>query len=259
MRALLRKLFRNGQTAAIEGRSRLSFEREAEFSAVYAIGDVHGCRTALLDAEARIVRDAAALGGKKLIVMLGDYIDRGPNSRQVLEHLIEPPPAGFERISLCGNHDELFLRFLADPAAHVSWLQLGGHATLFSYGIDASHILDRPRGLERLAELARQTVPSDQVDYLKSLPCLLTIGRIAFVHAGLRPGLPLEEQSDEDLMWIREPFLSRGPELPLVVVHGHTPAPQVTYGRGRICIDTGAFATGHLAVLKIAGGKIEEL
>ncbi|MBC7151231.1 MAG: serine/threonine protein phosphatase [Rhizobium sp.] len=259
MRGLLRKLFGNGQTTAIEGRSRLSFEREAEFAAIYAIGDVHGCRTELLEAEARILRDATGVDGKKLIVMLGDYIDRGPNSRQVLEHLIAPPPVGFERISLCGNHDELFLRFLADPTAHVSWLQLGGHATLFSYGIDASHILDRPRGLERLAELARQTVPSDQVDYLKLLPCLLTVGRIAFVHAGLRPGLPLEEQSDEDLMWIREPFLSRGPELPLVVVHGHTPAPQVTYGRGRICIDTGAFATGHLAVLKISGGKIEEL
>ena len=259
MRGLLRKLFRNSQTAAAEGRGRLSFERETEFAAIYAIGDVHGCRKELLEAEARIARDASGTDGRKLIVMLGDYVDRGRSSRQVLEHLAGPPPAGFERISLCGNHDDLFLRFLTDPAAHAGWLQLGGHATLFSYGIDASLILNRPRGLERLAELAREAIPAEHVDYLKSLPCLLTIGRIAFVHAGLRPGLPLEEQSDEDLMWIREPFLSRGPELPLVVVHGHTPAPQVTYGKGRICIDTGAFATGHLAVLKIAGGKIEEL
>ena len=256
MRKLLNRLLgmRPGGPA---GRTRLSLGDEADYAAIYAIGDVHGCQAALLDAEARIVDDAAALEGRKLLVMLGDYIDRGPNSRQVIDHLLAPPPAGFERVALCGNHDDLFYHFLLDPAAHLSWLQLGGRETLFSYGIDAGHSLERPRGLERLAALTRESVPQRHVDYLRSLPSLLTIGRIVFVHAGIRPGVPLDEQSDEDLLWIREPFLSRGPELPVVVVHGHTPAPQVSHGKGRICIDTAAFATGHLAVLKIANGKVK--
>lgn len=257
MRRLLNKLLGMRPGGPTGERTRLSLGDQADHAVIYAIGDVHGCHAALLDAEARILDDAAASDGRKLLVMLGDYIDRGPNSRQVIEHLLMPPPAGFERVALCGNHDDLFYRFLLDPAAHLSWLQLGGRETLFSYGIDASHSLEQPRGLERLAALTREAVPQHHVDFLRSLPSLLTIGPIVFVHAGLRPGLPLDEQSDEDLLWIREPFLSRGPELPVLVVHGHTPAPQVSHGKGRICIDTAAFATGHLAVLKIANGKTE--
>lgn len=257
MRRLLNKLLRRQAGGPDGERNRLSLGDETDYAAIYAIGDVHGCHAALLDAEARIVDDATACEGRKLIVMLGDYVDRGPGSRQVIDHLLTPPPMGFERVTLCGNHDDLFCRFLLDPAAHMGWLQLGGRETLFSYGIDASHSLERPRGLERLAALTRDAVPQRHVDYLRSLPSLLKIGRIVFVHAGVRPGLPLEEQSDEDLLWIREPFLSRGPELPVLVVHGHTPVPEVSRGKGRIGIDTAAFATGHLAVLKIVNGKTE--
>lgn len=260
MRRLLRRIFSNspGQGKGSAARQRLS-RKGSDFSAIYAIGDVHGCYAELLDAERRILRDAADRDGQKLIVMLGDYIDRGPNSSQVLDHLCRPPPEGFERVALCGNHDDVFLQFIDTPRDHMEWLELGGRETLFSYGIDAGHILQRSGGDKMLADTVCQTIPAHHVDFLQGLPSLLCVGRLVFVHAGLRPGVPLQDQIDEDLMWIREPFLSRGPDLPVLVIHGHTPAPEVMYGTARVGIDTAAFATGRLTVLKLADGAAEEL
>ncbi|MCM2473280.1 serine/threonine protein phosphatase [Rhizobium sp. CG5] len=260
MRRLLRRIFSNGsgRGRGADARSRLSLQGAA-FSAIYAIGDVHGCYTELLGAEQRILRDASQRDGRKLIVMLGDYIDRGPNSSQVLDHLCQAPPQGFERVALCGNHDDVFLQFIKTPRDHMEWLELGGRETLYSYGIDAAHMLERSGGEKMLADTVRQTIPVQHVEFLEGLPSLLCVGRLVFVHAGLRPGVPLEEQIDEDLMWIREPFLSRGPDLPVLVIHGHTPATEVMYGTRRVGIDTGAYATGRLTVLKLADGAAEEL
>jgi serine/threonine protein phosphatase 1 len=221
--------------------------------AVYAIGDIHG-RSDLLDRlHEAILADAAgrpAVGRR--IVYLGDYIDRGPDSRRVLEHLSGGSLAdGIERIALCGNHDDTFLRFLRDPAGNAAWLDFGGDATLRSYGLGHLAHLRRPKELARAADAIRAAVPREHVAFLESLPAMLVQGGRVFVHAGIRPGLPLDAQSDADLLWIREPFLAEGPGLPITVIHGHTPGEEPVFGPGRIGIDTGCFATGRLTALKL--------
>lgn len=254
---ILRRLFSSSQTATTGfQRQRIDYS-DRDFAAIYAIGDVHGCLAELLAAERRILRDARGIAGPKLIVMLGDYIDRGRQSRQVLEHLLEAPPEGFERVLLCGNHEDLFLDFMEDVRANIKWLQIGGVETLFSYGIDAAHLLERSNGQQLLAAAVHETVPLRHVELLRSLTGALTVGKVIFVHAGIRPGIDMRDQDDHDLLWIREPFLRDGPQLPYLVVHGHTPAAEPVFGNGRIGIDTAAYQTGKLTVLRVANGKAD--
>ncbi|HBF28945.1 metallophosphoesterase family protein [Rhizobium sp.] len=235
-------------------RSRLDFDPEA-FSAIYAIGDVHGSYIELLNAECRILQDAASFEGNKLIVMLGDYVDRGPSSRQVVQHLMRPLAPQIERVALCGNHDDAFCQFLEDPSAGRRWLDFGAAATLYSYGMDIDQSLQKAGGFSGLSALLAEAVPAAHYQWFKSLPVMLKVGQFLFVHAGVKPGTALDAQTDEDLMWIREPFLSRGPEMPYTVVHGHTPTDTVTFGKNRIGVDTAAYASGHLSVVRIAGGQ----
>lgn len=227
-----------------------------DYAAIYALSDIHGCHAEMVEAERRIVADAGNLPGRKLLMYLGDYVDRGPHSSEVLAHLCAPPPEGFDRYALCGNHDDVFLRFLEDPEANIHWLEFGALPTLMSYGIDARHMLfDLSYSIEQLRDVTLKTMPAAHVDLLRSLAGTVTFGSILFVHAGIRPGIALNEQTDEDLMWIREPFLSEGPELPLLVIHGHTPASQPIFGLCRIGIDTGVSMGGNLTILKIAEGR----
>jgi serine/threonine protein phosphatase 1 len=226
-----------------------------DYSAIYAVGDVHGCYEALVEAERRIVEDGRSVAGEKLIVLLGDYVDRGKRSRDVLQHLCSPAPEGFHRVALCGNHDDAFLRFLDNPRSHIGWIGFGGEETLYSYGIDAKYLLAQDKRLDALCAAIGLAVPPEHVDLLRSMPVALSIGELLFVHAGVRPGISLDSQSDRDLMWIREPFISKGPQLPSLVIHGHTPDMSPVFASGRIGIDTAAFATGNLTVLKIAGGE----
>ena len=226
-------------------------------SVVYAIGDVHGCYDQLCRLIDRIQDDASNIAGRKLIVLLGDYIDRGPKSASVLDWLCGPPPAGFERIALAGNHEALLLEFLADPRPDSSSLQFGGLETLSSYGISLDSF-ERARSRAR-AEMLDAVLPSEHLQLLRDMPGMLTLPNTVFVHAGLRPGVPLEAQHDDDLFWIREPFLSAEMPENLTVVHGHTPnvAPVVS-GR-RICVDTGAFATGILTAVRLDGAGVSFL
>ncbi len=227
-----------------------------DYAAIYALSDIHGCYHEMMEAEWRIAADARAIPGRKLLMFLGDYIDRGPRSSDVLAHLSAPPPEGFDRYALCGNHDDVFLRFLDDPDANIHWLEFGALPTLASYGIDARHILfDLGYGIRELRDMTLEAMPQAHVDLLRSLAVAVTLGPTLFVHAGIKPGIPLSEQTDEDLMWIREPFLSEGPQLPLLVVHGHTPSSHPILGRGRIGIDTAVSMGGTLTVLKIADGR----
>lgn len=224
---------------------------------IYAIGDIHGCLDHLLRAEDKIATDIEVSGQAGPVILLGDYVDRGPASAQVLDHLGQPSNLGLKRVALCGNHDHIFRQFIDDPDAHLEWLALGGEQTLLSYGIDIHRIGLRQRGRNaRLKEALEGAVPASHKQFLDALPVSLKIGSYLFVHAGIRPGISLEQQSEEDLIWIREPFLSVGPSLPaLMVIHGHTPYPAPNLGPGRIGIDTGAFYSGKLTVLKIDGGK----
>lgn len=187
-----------------------------------------------------------------MLIYLGDYVDRGPDSRTVLEHLSKRNrDDNLYRIALCGNHDDAFLNFMRDPAAHLAWLDFGGDATLRSYGIEPGKIITAAGGVDAIAAALREGVPQAHVDFLENLPVSLTIGDYIFVHAGLKPGIAIEDQDDQDLMWIREPFLTEGPRLPFTVVHGHTAASDPVFGNNRICIDTGCYATGRLTILKI--------
>lgn len=220
---------------------------------IYAIGDVHGCLAPLLALEERIRVDAASrMADQPLLLYLGDYVDRGPASRAVIEHLAKRDHGdGIERIALCGNHDDTFLKFIFNPHQHLRWLDYGGDATLRSYGLDLADYSDRDEAMHALGTALRQAVPQHHIDFLQDMPIALTSGDRLFVHAGIMPGIPLARQEDHDLIWIREPFLSEGPGLPLTVIHGHTAGREPVFGKGRICIDTTCYATGRLTALRV--------
>jgi serine/threonine protein phosphatase 1 len=259
MRKVIGWLSRNktSQAAPLRRRRIDLGERPAPYP-IYAIGDVHGCLDQLKQAEARIAADIAATGRSGLVVLLGDYIDRGPSSAQVIEHLVEPSELGLKRLPLCGNHDDLFLRFIANPEKHADWIGLGGEQTLKSYGIDIHDATFRQRSRAgTLAGMLADAVPDSHRQFLESLPVSLKVGDLFLVHAGIRPGIATEDQTDEDMLWIREPFLTQGPKLAhTIVIHGHTPHTEPNPGPQRIGIDTGAFYSGVLTVLRIDGSQI---
>lgn len=235
---------------------RERIEIDPENTVIYAIGDIHGCLAELKAAERQIVADAAHLPAThRIILALGDLIDRGPQSAEVLDHMTDTPPPGFERLSLCGNHDETFLSFIEDPQSNMGWLEFGGEQTLESYGIDLTRLARHRGGAAGLGDIIRSTVPDSHIAFLKRLPVAVRMGGALFVHAGVRPGVPLEQQSDDDFMWIREPFVSQPHGLGVTVIHGHTPANEPVFATGRIGIDTGAFATGRLTVLRVFDGE----
>ncbi|MDX3927613.1 MAG: metallophosphoesterase family protein [Shinella sp.] len=221
---------------------------------IYAVGDIHGCYQELMEAEQRIAADLrGSVGGKARVVYLGDYVDRGAESKAVLDHLSRNDHADdLSRLALCGNHDDTFLNFMNDPVGHLSWLDFGGMATLYSYGIDPDSYLRKPDGPEMLAKALHEALPARHRHFLENLPIMLCVRDLVFVHAGIRPGRALERQDDDDLLWIRDPFLSQGPRLPVTVIHGHTICDTPVASNGRIGIDTGCYATGRLTVLKLA-------
>lgn len=253
VRRLLDSLARWGKRTGAETRPRLFFETAPEV--VYAVGDIHGCYDLLRRMETSIVEDAAAISGEKWIVMLGDYVDRGPQSAEVLDHLLLPPPEGFKRYCLAGNHEQLMLSYLDSPDPGHMWLGLGGQETLRSYRLD-----ETAAKRSSVTALLASHIPAEHVDFLRKAPSLISIPGFVFVHAGLRRGVPLRQQSDQDLMWIRPD----GHDAPLspdfVTVHGHTPVPAIDVRPGRINVDTGAFATAILSGVRIdRGGKIVKL
>lgn len=217
---------------------------------VYAVGDIHGRLDLLQHVEGKIADDIGT-ERRATVIYLGDYIDRGPDSRAVLEHLRSGVSQNFDRICLRGNHDEVFRRFLHAPLEERGWLELGGKQTLRSYGLSPDLLLDTKSDPDVIREFLDARIPTSHRDFLAAMPHWARFGNYLFVHAGVQPGVPVEEQEPDDLMWIREPFLKKGPQLPLTVVHGHTPGQAISYGPNRIGIDTGAYATGVLTVLKV--------
>lgn len=236
---------------AVTGRGAFSHLRVDTWpDVVYAIGDVHGCLDELLRLEAMIVDDAKAHTGSKLIVMLGDYIDRGPNAAGVIAHLCAPPPVGMERVCLSGNHETMMLAAFAAPQQLAGWLGLGGAETLGSYGLNADSLDLNDLVAIRMA--LGSHVPAGHLDFLQQLPLSLSLPDTVFVHAGAWPDLPIEEQSPRDLLWMRPTDTDnvRGP----LVVHGHTPLAVPLISPRRINVDTGAFATGVLSAVKLRDG-----
>lgn len=222
---------------------------------VYAVGDIHGCYEALASLESKIVEDARSHDGRKLMIMLGDYVDRGPASARVLAHLAGPPPAGFERICLAGNHDAAMLDYLEGRIGLEDWLALEGRQTLYSYGIDPDHLatlLHRPSEID---ETIRSSIPQAHVAFLRGLPVLAHSHRLVFVHAGIRPGIPLDQQTDTDLMTIRRDFLDAQTPFERWVIHGHTPVTFPRPNGRRLGIDTGVCESGRLTALRIIGSR----
>lgn len=225
---------------------------------IYAVGDVHGCLEALTALEARILSDCEDTPGEKLLVMLGDYVDRGPQSAQVLDHLIDTPLPGFRRICLRGNHDAAMLAALEDPGSLDAWLGWGAEPTLASYGMNPAEIAmatGRGRASDR-QKLLRSFVPDEHIAFLRSLPVLVSVPGYVFVHAGLRPGLALERQSDHDLLWIRDEFLDADHDFGATVIHGHTPAAEPSLYSRRIGIDTACFASGRLTAVRVGNDGV---
>ncbi|HVW56573.1 MAG TPA: metallophosphoesterase [Rhizobiaceae bacterium] len=222
---------------------------------VYAVGDVHGCLDELVALERAIVADAAAFSCRKLIVMLGDYIDRGPASSQVLDHLIAPPPAGFERICLAGNHELLMLDYLQERTTLAKWIALGATATLHSYGIDHDRLRMIYRDPAAIDRMIRESIPASHRLFLENLPVLVEIADFLLVHAGIRPGIAIEKQADADLVSIRSAFYDHADLLDRYVVHGHTPVREPARDGRRVNIDTGAYFSGRLTALRIFNHK----
>lgn len=220
---------------------------------IYAIGDVHGCideldvLLAMIDADDR-ARDAAAT----TIVFLGDLVDRGPASAQVVRRVRELAATRGNVRCLLGNHEEVFLQSLdGDPSAIKLFCRIGGRETAISYGLSEAEY-ERLDYRELLAALDR-LVPAADRAFLAGCEDMIEVGDYLFVHAGVRPGVALADQRRSDLRWIRETFLDHGRPLEKMVVHGHTIADTVETGPHRIGIDTGAYATGRLTALCLEG------
>ncbi|MCP5405880.1 MAG: metallophosphoesterase [Pseudomonadaceae bacterium] len=215
---------------------------------VYAVGDIHGLDALLADLLERITADIADAPSHVTLLFIGDYIDRGPASKQVLERLGNLNfPANVATVFLRGNHEQALLEFLADPVARPDWLGWGGEETLASYGIR----LHAPDGRLRTpaalaAELDEALAANNHKVFLQSTKLLHRQGDYLFVHAGVRPSVPLHRQLESDLLFIREGFVGRPHGLPCRVVYGHTMVAEPLVLPDRIAIDTGAYTGGPL-------------
>jgi serine/threonine protein phosphatase 1 len=220
--------------------------------AVYVVGDIHGRLDLLEEILQRIADDAGRYTGdvERSLIFLGDYIDRGPDSRGVVDRLIQGPPKGFECVHLMGNHEEALLQFVNGASNGLEWLSFGGLETLLSYGVTLQKLPRDAQAQADLREALKAAIPASHLDFFRRCSLHHMVGDYVFVHAGVRPGVALDRQLPTDLLWIRNEFLRVRVPLPgHIVVHGHTivELPQdLTY---RINLDTGAFASGCLTCL----------
>jgi len=229
--------------------------RVPEGHRVYAIGDIHGCVRELDALHGRIELDWRFDPAERCtIVYLGDYIDRGPDSRGVIDRLLGAPPIpGAERVFIAGNHEQAMLDFVEGPETNPHWLDFGGLETLASYGVRRSATGSRGRG--ELAGGLADALPAAHRDFFDGLLIHHQIGDYFFVHAGVRPGVSLDQQSPEDCRWIRGPFLQSRQWHGAMIVHGHTITDVPEEHDNRIGIDTGAYATGVLTALRLEGAS----
>jgi serine/threonine protein phosphatase 1 len=223
---------------------------------VYAVGDVHG----RLDVLGPLLRDIAedALVSRPaeppLLVLLGDYVDRGPESKGVIDLILQMRSyTRIETRTLKGNHEEALMRFLDDPAFGSTWMEHGGGPTLVSYGVQPPASRTDAEGWAKARNAFAEQLPPAHLAFFQGLELMLTVGDYAFVHAGVRPGVPLEEQAERDLLWIRQEFIQAEGPHGKVIVHGHTPAEEAQLTPYRLGIDTGAYATGVLSAVRLQG------
>jgi serine/threonine protein phosphatase 1 len=222
---------------------------------IYAIGDIHGRADLLKDVFGAIDHHLARAGpARALHVFLGDYIDRGPASRQTIDLLIERGHT-HESIFLKGNHEAFLLEVLQDATRLEAWKEFGGYQTLMSYGL-APSLKPDPGEQNRLVQALLDGMPAEHRQFYGNLRSSFVCGDFFFAHAGVRPGVSLRRQREDDLLWIREEFLESEEDFGKVIVHGHTPVTKAEIRPNRINIDTGAYATGILTLLTIQGERL---
>lgn len=246
---MIGQLFRRRSTAPrLEGRIPAG-------QRVYAIGDIHG-RLDLLDMLLDSIRadDANRGAAQSRIIFLGDLIDRGPNSAQVVDRAIEMAGGPWNCQFLLGNHEEVFLNAInGDPKTLAFFIRIGGRETILSYGISEEEYRDAD--YPELGALLAQRVPPSHIAFLESFEDLIVVGDFAFVHAGIRPGQALADQRASDLRWIRREFLDHANGFEKIIVHGHTITEEVEMRSNRIGLDTGAYASGKLTAMGFEGGE----
>ncbi|MBK3665311.1 serine/threonine protein phosphatase [Bradyrhizobium diazoefficiens] len=221
---------------------------------IYAISDIHGCAHLLqpmlrvIDADVARSRPPYAIE-----IFMGDYIDRGPDTRATLDILIERSRRG-NAVFLKGNHEAFLVKVFEDPSLFEDWLRVGGAQTLMSYGLAPPDLTrDEP---ETILRNLMRVMPMEHLQFLDNLRLSFTCGDFFFVHAGVRPGVPLAEQRERDLLWIRDEFLRSDERFGKYIVHGHTPVRNAEFLENRVNIDTGAYATGNLTLMSIQGSRM---
>ncbi len=223
-----------------------------ENAPLYVIGDIHGRLDLLEPLIAAIHRDAGARGADSLTVTVGDYVDRGPQSRAVIDRLLANPFPG-RYVALKGNHEAAMMAFLDDPGSGGIWWRNGAPPTLRSFGVPVSDSW-QPSEAAPAAEALRAALTPEEIQFLTSLRPAFTVGRYFICHAGVRPGVPLEHQRERDLLWIREEFLHSGADFGKIVVHGHTPVREPEVRANRINVDTGVILYRRLTCVVLDEG-----
>lgn len=226
-----------------------------EDTRVYCIGDIHGCLDLLKKLHKKITNHSKDYKGTKKLIYLGDYVDRGPDSKGVIDHLLSEPLAGFDITYLRGNHEQSILEFLAEPVKTRAWLNYGGLETLLSYGVRLEKLPSNDNDLFYLRNQLEGRFPKSHHEFISNTKFFHDEGSYYFCHAGIKPGTPLENQQPSDLMWIRDKFISSTQHHEKIIVHGHTISDEVDTQPNRTGIDTGAYASGKLTCLVLEGNR----
>jgi serine/threonine protein phosphatase 1 len=234
----------------LQTRRKRTYPPAAEGVTLYVIGDIHGRADCLATVHALIDRDIALRGNgdQTVEIYIGDYVDRGPDSRGVINLLVQRIKTA-SVVLLRGNHETVMESFLRGLTPFDDWRSIGGVETILSYGVDVRMLL-ATRGTIDPRDLA-QRLPATHIRFFSSLRSFYLCGPYCFVHAGMRPNIPIESQSVEDLTWIRDDFLNFSGDFGHIVVHGHTPVSTIDFLSNRVNIDTGAYATNRLSVIRI--------
>jgi serine/threonine protein phosphatase 1 len=223
----------------------------SKFDVIYAIGDVHGCLDLMLSLETKIAKDINnSHFDLPVILYLGDLVDRGPKSAHILDHLTQRSTK-VPRLSLRGNHEQLFMEFLQAPKNSLDWLDFGGAETLNSYGIYKSRSFFEKASERDIMNLLFATIPDTHINFMNKMPHFADWDNKLFCHAGVDPTRPLSDQTAEDYMWARDRFLAHDRGYERVIVHGHTPCTKPEIAFGRISIDTEAYKSGTLTSARI--------
>ena len=236
----------------------------SDYSQVFAVGDIHGCKDLLDDIHSKIVKASKDKKGEKLIIYLGDYIDRGPDIKGTIQTLIDFNPPHFKKIFLLGNHEQMLLEFISKSRnSPFVWIYNGGSETLGSYGMDLSEHIDNDMDLNIDIKIKKKFIkllPSSHLNFFNQLVINYTYDDYFFVHAGINPNIPIKMQEKETMIWTREEaFFKPTMQYSKIIVHGHTAKEKIEKFPYRINLDTGSFYSGKLSCLLIEGKQLSFL